>query len=58
MQTSVGRQSEFAWQLRGLQHGCTHLLLPAVVLIQRQSFCVFMHCLSQWVPRGGHIGAA
>jgi hypothetical protein len=58
MQTSVRRQSSPELHLRPLQHGCTQLLRPETVLMQKHSFLVFLHSLRHPEPRRGHLGAA
>jgi hypothetical protein len=58
MQTSPLRHCEPEVQVRVLQQGCTHFLLPETVLMQKHTLLVFLHRLSQLAPRRGHVGAA
>jgi hypothetical protein len=55
MQTSPLRHCP---QGRPLQHGYTQRLLSETVLMQKHTFEVFLHRLSQLAPRRGHVGAA
>jgi hypothetical protein len=47
--------------VRSLQQGCTQRFLPETVLMQKHSFLVFVHFLSQLLMGGpllGHIATA
>jgi hypothetical protein len=61
MHTSPLRHCPVLVQVRPLQQGCTQRFLSEAVLMQKHSFGVFVHRLSQLLmggPLRGHVAAA